>query len=68
MEDIDNKDLNLIQDEDSVKNNIFNCKIVSLYDSFEFKKNLVIFEKTGTVYVLILSGHLTLFIIGKEEF
>jgi hypothetical protein len=67
VEDIDNKDLNLIQDEDSVNNNIFNCKIASLYDSFELKKNLVIFEKTGTVYVLINIKRGKLFIIGKEE-
>ena len=38
MEDINNKDLNLINYEDSVNYNVFNCKIASLYDSFELKK------------------------------
>ena len=67
MEYINSRDLNLLSDEYLPNNNNFNCIIASLYDSFESKKNLLIFNKTGIVYVLINIKRGKVFIIGKEE-
>lgn len=64
---INSKDINFIEDERMININNMKYKIGSLYDSIKIKKNLMVLNSTGVVYVLINILNGKFFIIGKKE-
>lgn len=67
IEYINVSDMNIIVDENMIYKENKDLKIGVLCEKDEIKKNLVIFKKTGIIYILININFGKMFIVGKEK-
>ena len=67
IEYINISDMNLIIDENMINDENKDLKIGAICENDEIKKNLIIFRKTGVLYILININIGKMFIIGKEK-
>lgn len=66
VEYINISDMNIILDENMINKENIDYKIGALCENDEMKKNLIIFKKTGIIYILINVNIGKMFIVGKN--